>query len=374
MLVLGALIYSVPWVEPVDEAKSKTRQLHLALVGKPAAAAKATVSKPEGKPVSTSAATNGSLLESGFTFHSSAWRAFITAVNAPVQISIAENPTSKITEMDAFGPAHVSRSRNDVMERFRAAQRSFLDQRGFHADRKHPVSNPEPEDFRTVSTGSISGNSIPDEQTVDSILPQNLFVTAKGSERVISEDVVHNGEPIVIEKDNTITYTGDLHGAGGFTGEGVVAFAGQYRPGNSPAIVSLSNQVIFTSTNTLIMEIGGLTPGPGTPTDNGYDQLLFSFAGAGQVTWGGALVIDLINSFQPQLGQSFNLFDFNNTLDAGAFSSITLAPGDTLDFDFTFDLSQLYNTGVITVVPEPGSISLIGAAMIGALSCRRKRR
>jgi hypothetical protein len=106
------------------------------------------------------------------------------------------------------------------------------------------------------------------------------------------------------------------------------------------------------------MEIGGLSPGPGMPADDGHDQILFTHAGDPQVTFGGTLRIDLIGNFQPVVGQSFHLFDFDPARMAGEFDSIEvvdmLAPGTEFDF------SDLYTTGEVSVVvPEPGSAAFL---------------
>ena len=171
-----------------------------------------------------------------------------------------------------------------------------------------------------------------------------LLLCPARSETVWRHDFRHNAAATHIATD--VRITGHARGAGHYTGDGRITFDGHFSPGNSPAIVTIAPQVVFTPSNILTMEIGGLTPGPGTPTDNGYDKLIFTHATAPQVTWGGTLDIVLINGFTPAAGDAFDVFDFNPALDAGTFATISApALGGGLSWDF----SALYSTGTIRV-------------------------
>ena len=171
-----------------------------------------------------------------------------------------------------------------------------------------------------------------------------LLLCHARAEIIWKRDFRHNARAIHIATD--VRITGHARGAGHYTGDGRITFDGHFSPGNSPAIVTIAPQVVFTNSNVLTMEIGGLTPGPGTPTDNGYDKLIFTHAAAPQITWGGTLDITLINAFTPALGNAFDLFDFNPALDAGTFSTIT-APA--LPQYLAWDFSALYTTGTIRI-------------------------
>jgi hypothetical protein len=126
-----------------------------------------------------------------------------------------------------------------------------------------------------------------------------------------------------------ITLSGYIKGTGTFNN---VTFTGTYSPGLSPTIVSAGN-LELSSTNTLIMELGGTTPG------TGHDQIQAS----GSLTLGGTLDVDLINGFTPTAGQSFNLFDWTDM--TGTFSSLVLPPLAGL----AWNTSQLYTSGVLSV-------------------------
>ena len=85
------------------------------------------------------------------------------------------------------------------------------------------------------------------------------------------------------------------------------------------------------------MELGGTTPG------TQYDQLHVG----GTLSIGGILSVSLINGFMPAVGSSFDLLDWGTL--SGTFSSLslpTLATGQ-------WDTSQLYTTGVLSVIPSP---------------------
>jgi hypothetical protein len=151
-------------------------------------------------------------------------------------------------------------------------------------------------------------------------------------------------------------------------------FSSRFSPGNSPGILTIANQTFFTSESVLTMEIGGLAPGPGVPVDNGYDQIIFTSPSTPQVTWGGTLVIDLINNFEPQPGQIFNLFDFDSARSAGTFGSISVLDHGWLDPRYSFDFSQLYTTGIVSVIPEPNSAAILGWAAAFVFGSRTVRR
>jgi hypothetical protein len=118
-----------------------------------------------------------------------------------------------------------------------------------------------------------------------------------------------------------------------------------------PAIITIQPQLIFESSNVLIMEIGGRTPGPGTPVDNGYDKLIFTSLATPQVTWGGTLNVALINSFAPTAGDVFDLFDFDAARDAGTFATLNLP---TLSTGLLWNSASLYTDGTLRIALDPG--------------------
>jgi hypothetical protein len=88
------------------------------------------------------------------------------------------------------------------------------------------------------------------------------------------------------------------------------------------------------------------------------------------VVEGGTLNLTLPSGFMPTSGEQFQLFDnlFTDPL-TGAFGSITLP---ALRAGEIWDTSQLYTTGIISVVPEPTAIGLMIAA--SGLLIRRRRK
>lgn len=86
-----------------------------------------------------------------------------------------------------------------------------------------------------------------------------------------------------------------------------------------PDALSAGQKNTRTTGHTIVLlELRGTTPG------TQHDKLTFTHAGVPQVTWGGTLVIELINSYAPSAGDTFDVFDFDAARGAGSFSSITL--------------------------------------------------
>ncbi|MBN2475138.1 MAG: hypothetical protein JXB62_11055, partial [Pirellulales bacterium] len=71
------------------------------------------------------------------------------------------------------------------------------------------------------------------------------------------------------------------------------------------------------------IEIGGVSPGPGPedpPTDDAYDQINVTGTGNVSLLPGSKLEIDLINNFQPAVGQIFDILTYDGTL-SGTFDT-----------------------------------------------------
>jgi hypothetical protein len=135
-------------------------------------------------------------------------------------------------------------------------------------------------------------------------------------------------------------------------------FLGDFSPGDSPAEVQFGGDAVLAPSASLVMEIGGTTPGAE------YDVLDV----AGRLRLGGTLDVTLVYGFQPRFGQTFDLFHWGSL--EGEFDQVNLP---TLGAGLAWDASLVLDTGVITVVPEPATLSLLGLGAIGAL-LRRKRK
>jgi len=146
---------------------------------------------------------------------------------------------------------------------------------------------------------------------------------------------------------NWLTFNNDVTGEGDYTGN--VKFSHSFSPGNSAAHVDLEN-VVFDLPNTLVMEVGGLTPG------SQYDQLDVS----GLATLGGTLQLSFLDGFAPSLGQEFDLIHGSTT---GRFGQVLGLPeGWRLE----------YPAGGVTLTPEPATLTLL-AAGLGVLVARRRK-
>ena len=104
-----------------------------------------------------------------------------------------------------------------------------------------------------------------------------------------------------------LTFTGAVTGRGSFAGD--VLFEGSYSPGDSPAQVEFGSMTLGADA-TLVIELGGLEPG------SQHDKLL-----ADAAHLAGALEVDLINGFTPQLGDTFDVISATAGV-TGAFAQL----------------------------------------------------
>lgn len=73
------------------------------------------------------------------------------------------------------------------------------------------------------------------------------IVNAGGGVLTFYDDVVHNGAEIRTDAGSRTVFFGAQSGAGPFTGTGTVEYAGDLRPGNSPANVTYEGDVLLDS-------------------------------------------------------------------------------------------------------------------------------
>lgn len=159
-------------------------------------------------------------------------------------------------------------------------------------------------------------------------------------------------------------------------GDGKMFFEGGLSVGNSPGYGYIQGTVTFSSSNTYTAEIGGinactaLSCAEGSPLlGSSFDKLVVG----GNFKMGGKLVLASWNGFEAQAGQSFDLLDWSTS--SGTFKSID-ATGFNLAAGTKLDYSQLYSSGTISVtaVPEPGSLGLMLAGLLGVGAVAKRRR
>ena len=136
---------------------------------------------------------------------------------------------------------------------------------------------------------------------------------------------------------------------------------------SSPADLAITNNGVasMSSTGSINLDLWFNVAGaPGAAGEN--DEVIIG--GTASITLDGNLTVSNTAALTFALGNTFDLFDWN-TAPTGTFSSVTLP---SLTGPLTWDSSQLYSAGTITVVPEPAALSLV--ALFGVSAALRRRR
>jgi hypothetical protein len=117
------------------------------------------------------------------------------------------------------------------------------------------------------------------------------------------------------------------------------------------ALVTINFDVFYGSDSSILMELGGTTPGSCAHCS---DKIIFNGA---TTLEGGPLNVVWWDGYRGQAGDSFDLFDFNGGL-TGLFGSVSLP---ALDSGLLWQTEELYTEGVLRVaaVPEPGTWALM---------------
>ncbi|MBF0613214.1 MAG: LEPR-XLL domain-containing protein, partial [Magnetococcales bacterium] len=170
------------------------------------------------------------------------------------------------------------------------------------------------------------------------VSPDQLDAALATQQATVQPDLCHTGDLTV---QNGQTLSGNILVNGTLFNQGTVS------PGHSPGIDTVDSYSQDANA-TLTVEIGGLTPGPGSSiTNDGYDQLNIKDA----AILDGNLNISLLDGFIPQVGQTFDILTWKSV--SGNFDTISglYGFGDGSTF---FQLNQLSDRLQLEVVELDG--------------------
>jgi T5SS/PEP-CTERM-associated repeat protein len=166
--------------------------------------------------------------------------------------------------------------------------------------------------------------------------------TSSGAVSMSGVLTVTNNAQVTASGLLTVGSNGKIQGNGTIVGN--IKDGGTVAPGMSPGILSVTGNYTQDSAGILQIELGGLTAG------NSYDRLSVT----GSDSLAGSLQVSLINNFTPSMGDSFDILDALSI--SGSFTTLQLP---SLPGSLQWNTSQLYTSGVIFVVPEPTTITLM---------------
>jgi hypothetical protein len=167
-----------------------------------------------------------------------------------------------------------------------------------------------------------------------------------------TKPLLNNGDISDESLANPLVLTGYVKGAGTFSN---FSPTGTFSPGLSPIETTVSN-LVLVDTSTLLIELGGLSPG------SEYDVLHVT----GELLLDGTLEMVLINGFMPSVGDTFTIMTFDSaTGDFDSYTGMDLGSGLSLEAEMTA------NAITLTAIPEPSAFVL---AVLGLLSFGLTRR
>ena len=156
---------------------------------------------------------------------------------------------------------------------------------------------------------------------------------------------------------------GTLGGTGTVAGAIVVESGAALAPGSSPGTFTAQAAVTLNNGATFEVELDGLTAG------EQYDQLVM---GTGATLTLSNPTLSVLLGFTPAMSDTFTIISGFGTV-TGTFNGLADASEFTVDTT-TFRIDYNDEDITLTVVPEPGSLGILGLLAAAAILRRRARR
>jgi len=211
--------------------------------------------------------------------------------------------------------------------------------------------------WKADSTVTVSDGTL----TAATITNNGVLTVQSGGVATVTGDLTNSGSLTVNDamlSATTITNSGTIRGRGDINGTITNNAGGIVAPGASPGILTV-DAITFASGSSLQIELGGTARG------TQYDVL----AASGTVTLqeGSSLAVTLIDGFVPQGNDEFDILDFAGLSGEFGLSLPQLGTG------LSWDTSDLYTGGTITVAPEPATLGLVAVGVAGTILRRRRK-
>jgi hypothetical protein len=184
-----------------------------------------------------------------------------------------------------------------------------------------------------------------DDTTVD--VASNSTLTFDGALNLMGKILTKTGDGTMAINNRVTLAGGTVVGAQGtISGDGTIGGdvyneGGTLSPGNSPGLMAIAGDYTQGDRGTLLIELAGTAAG------TNYDQLQVD----GGALLDGTLEVALLDGFQPGLGNTFDILDFNTV--SGSFSDMKLP---ALENSLLWDTSELLERGAICVGSCPAGI------------------
>ncbi len=155
----------------------------------------------------------------------------------------------------------------------------------------------------------------------------------------------------------------EVQAGGTLAGDGLVGgattVAGRVAPGDPTNLfapthfgtLQIDGTLLLESSAVIELQLGGFSL-----------ELIDALTEITALTLDGQIVVSLVEGFAPTHGQQFDLLDWSGEVDASAFEITTDLVLPTLSDGLEWDTSSFLSNGSISVVPEPGSLVLLGVA------------
>ena len=195
-------------------------------------------------------------------------------------------------------------------------------------------------------------------QTVVNLADDTTLDVASSAVLELNNQVNLQGNTLTKTGDGTLEINHVLNGGtfvcaqGTCSGGGALAgslsvLSATLSPGNSPGRLTVTGDLDLGAEATLLLELAGTIDG------SQFDVLNVG----GHAAFDGTLQVALLDGFEPQAGDRFDLIDFGSL--SGTFAQIVLPD---LTAGHAWDMSELYKSGNISVVastvPEPSALIL----------------